>query len=101
MRYGGGNINNMKYRLYRKIATIQFKDIECDTEGDARKHYTDMEYDGLGNKMWKDISSGLIQEYIVTEDTNTENHNIFIERQLENERFERDFLISQTESKLQ
>ena len=68
----------MKYRIYRKLSQIEYKDIEAKNEEDAMQS----RYDGL--KDWKCISSGIISDAIVTEDLSKENSQIFIERDIAN-----------------
>jgi len=72
-----------KYRLYRKISRIEYKDIDADSLDDAEKS---KEYLSAEGDNWKIITLGLITDWTVTDDTTKENEQIFIERQIAFER---------------
>ena len=54
-----------------------YKDIEASSRKEAESHYADPADSG-----WTIISKGLILDYVATEDTKTENHDIFIEKEI-------------------
>jgi len=68
----------MKYRIYRKLSRIQYKDIDCKTIKQAERQHISVD-----NFEWKTITNGLISDWIVTKDFSKENDQVFIERDIE------------------
>ena len=67
-----------KYRLYRKQAKIEYKDVMAKNEEDALK------FRNGGKTDWKCISSGLIIDAVVTQNFKEEETDVFIQRDISN-----------------
>ncbi len=56
----------MKYRIYREISRIEYKDVEADSFEEATKHITDVRED------FKITDDGIIKGYWVDKDFDKE-----------------------------
>jgi len=68
----------MKYRVYRKITSIEYKDIEVENEIKTATYKTD------SRSGWTITGSGYITDFLISTDLKREGRqDIFIERDIE------------------